>query len=84
MTRPSSMAGHIDIPQDGSDWAYKCHTYWAAQFWAMRRVLWPNDDPEDYTRSLSSAFAWAATGGKSGATFAMSVDERFVVKAEED
>ena len=38
-----------------------------------------NDD-ESFVRSLASSFAWKANGGKSGATFAKTADERFVVK----
>jgi len=37
-----------------------------------------NDD--SFVRSLASSFFWAANGGKSGATFAKTADERFVVK----
>lgn len=38
-------------------------------------------DPEQgYVDSLSSAESWAASGGKSGATFARTSDDRFVIK----
>jgi len=33
-----------------------------------------------YVQSLSSAFNWAASGGKSGASFARTADDRFVIK----
>ncbi|CAB9522040.1 Putative 1-phosphatidylinositol-3-phosphate 5-kinase FAB1C [Seminavis robusta] len=33
-----------------------------------------------YVQSLSSAFSWAASGGKSGASFARTSDDRFVIK----
>ena len=35
---------------------------------------------QGYVQSLSSAFSWAASGGKSGASFARSSDNRFVIK----
>jgi hypothetical protein len=66
---------------DQREWTYKCHTFWAGQFYAMRCALWPNDAADDYARSLGSAIAWDATGGKSGATFAKSLDGRLVVKS---
>ena len=33
-----------------------------------------------YVQSLSSAYSWAASGGKSGASFARTHDDRFVIK----
>jgi 1-phosphatidylinositol-3-phosphate 5-kinase len=33
-----------------------------------------------YVQSLASAYSWAASGGKSGASFARTTDERFVIK----
>ena len=38
------------------------------------------DVEQGYVQSLSSAFSWAASGGKSGASFARSSDDRFVIK----
>lgn len=38
------------------------------------------DVEQGYVQSLSSAFSWAASGGKSGASFARSSDNRFVIK----
>jgi Phosphatidylinositol-4-phosphate 5-Kinase len=38
------------------------------------------DVEQGYVQSLSSAFSWAASGGKSGASFARTTDDRFVIK----
>ena len=38
------------------------------------------DVEQSYVQSLSSAYSWAASGGKSGASFARTSDERFVIK----
>lgn len=40
----------------------------------------PHDIELGYIESLSSAEAWAASGGKSGASFARTSDDRFVIK----
>lgn len=70
-----------------------CTTYWATQFHAVRQVFLSrpfgkfdqtdadNDDVEQsYLESLSSAALWDASGGKSGASFARTSDDRFVIK----
>jgi 1-phosphatidylinositol-3-phosphate 5-kinase len=38
------------------------------------------DVEQAYVQSLSSAYNWAASGGKSGASFARTSDDRFVIK----
>jgi 1-phosphatidylinositol-3-phosphate 5-kinase len=70
---------------DGSHSRFLCRTSWAAQFHAMREVLCNmhgtnRNHEQDYARSLSLAENWAATGGKSGATFSKTLDNRFIVK----
>ena len=59
---------------------FQCHTYWATQFEAVRAAYLNEDDNEHYIRSLSISSSWAAKGGKSGASFSKSMDDRFVVK----
>jgi len=71
---------------------FVCTTYWATQFDAVRQVfLSParkldsaeGDSTEiekGYVESLSSAYLWDASGGKSGASFARTSDDRFVIK----
>lgn len=57
-----------------------CHTFWATQFQALRAEYLDDDDDEGYIRSLSLASRWNAQGGKSGASFSRTTDNRFVVK----
>jgi hypothetical protein len=38
------------------------------------------DVERSYIRSLATSFAWAASGGKSGAAFSRTTDDRFVIK----
>eukprot|EP00602_Paraphysomonas_sp_CaronLab_P009360 CAMPEP_0185038048 /NCGR_PEP_ID=MMETSP1103-20130426/33223_1 /TAXON_ID=36769 /ORGANISM="Paraphysomonas bandaiensis, Strain Caron Lab Isolate" /LENGTH=1645 /DNA_ID=CAMNT_0027576313 /DNA_START=45 /DNA_END=4979 /DNA_ORIENTATION=+ len=57
-----------------------CHSYWATQFQALRAEFLDDDDDEGYIRSLSLASRWNAQGGKSGASFSRTTDNRFVVK----
>jgi 1-phosphatidylinositol-3-phosphate 5-kinase len=68
---------------------FVCTTYWATQFHAVRQAfLGPNDGVQGnsldvekgYIQSLSAAYAWAASGGKSGASFSRTADQRFVIK----
>ena len=70
---------------------FVCTTYWATQFHAVRQGFLCDktghpDRPEsqdieqNYIESLSSAYSWAASGGKSGASFARTSDVRFVIK----
>lgn len=60
-----------------------CTAHWAAQFEAVRVGYLGAKDPdfaEHYIRSLSLSHRWSAQGGKSGASFSKSQDERLVVK----
>jgi hypothetical protein len=67
---------------------FVCTTYWATQFQAVRKVFLSQngsslsglDAEESFVESLSSAYSWAASGGKSGASFARTSDDRFVIK----
>lgn len=75
---------------------FVCTTYWATQFHAVRQIFLSEnagksdsavsalqssqDVEQSYIESLSSAYSWAASGGKSGASFARTADDRFVIK----
>jgi hypothetical protein len=67
---------------------FVCTTYWATQFHAVRKAFLSQngssssglDAEESFVESLSSAYSWAASGGKSGASFARTSDDRFVIK----
>ena len=68
-----------------------CTTFWATQFHAVRQAFLSSssteaekgkiiDVDETYIQSLSASHSWAASGGKSGASFSLTKDGRFVVK----
>jgi 1-phosphatidylinositol-3-phosphate 5-kinase len=75
---------------------FKCTTYWATQFHAVRQVFLsrssgkgegtasdgsePSEIEQSFVESLSSTAQWDASGGKSGASFSKSCDGRFVIK----
>lgn len=73
---------------------FVCTSYWATQFQAVRQVFLSQSstgklDPSQYlmseveqcyVESLSSAYVWNASGGKSGASFSRTSDDRFVIK----
>jgi hypothetical protein len=40
-----------------------------------------NDTEKNYVKSLSASLNWAVSGGKSGASFSKTSDERFIVKS---
>jgi hypothetical protein len=52
--------------------------YWALQFHGLRELVC--ECPRSVPQSLAFCAGWAATGGKSGASFEKTNDERFVVK----
>jgi Phosphatidylinositol-4-phosphate 5-Kinase len=76
---------------------FVCTTYWATQFHAVRQIFLSNNSTgtsedadllsspgaveQSYIESLSSAYSWAASGGKSGASFSRTSDDRFIVKS---
>ena len=53
-------------------------SYWALQFHGLRELVC--DSPRSVVQSLAFCRGWAATGGKSGASFEKTNDERFVIK----
>ena len=70
---------------------YICTTFWATQFHAVRQAFLSSsktdsqsdekiDVEQTYIQSLSASNSWAASGGKSGASFSLTKDGRFVVK----
>ncbi len=85
-----------DLDEKGQNLCkFVCTTYWATQFHAVREAfLSPTskdsainaptqtsmDIEKSFIMSLSSAYSWAASGGKSGASFARTSDDRFVIK----
>ena len=96
LIRNKSHVKHVfrDFDEKGQNVCkFTCTSYWATQFCAVREAfLSPNKDKDEsfgetsltveqaYVQSLISSYAWAASGGKSGASFARTADDRFVIK----
>ena len=57
-----------------------CESHCAVQFEAVRTAFLKEENNEGYVRSLAMSRKWVAQGGKSGATFSKSFDERFILK----
>ncbi len=70
-----------DTDEDGNvTCKFQCQIYWAKQFEAVRACYFKEEDNENFIRSLSMSSRWSAQGGKSGAAFSKSMDDRLVIK----
>ncbi|KAF1334156.1 Phosphatidylinositol 3-phosphate 5-kinase, partial [Globisporangium splendens] len=58
---------------------FSCKSYYAMQFHALRRLYYGGD--RNYVESLCHCEQWNAAGGKSGADFLKTRDQRFIAKA---
>uniref|UniRef100_A0A452R0A7 1-phosphatidylinositol 3-phosphate 5-kinase n=1 Tax=Ursus americanus TaxID=9643 RepID=A0A452R0A7_URSAM len=58
---------------------FYCRLYYAGEFHKMREVILGSSE-EDFIRSLSHSSPWQARGGKSGAAFYATEDDRFILK----
>jgi 1-phosphatidylinositol-3-phosphate 5-kinase len=69
---------------------FSCQVYWAKQFEALRKCYFQDDSSgnaaaiseslDNFIRSLAMSARWSAQGGKSGASFSKTMDERMVIK----
>ncbi|OQR95994.1 Phosphatidylinositol-3-phosphate5- kinase (Fab-like, PIPK-A1) [Achlya hypogyna] len=57
---------------------FSCKSYYATQFYALRQLLYK--DERKYVESLCQCEQWNASGGKSGAGFMRTKDQRFICK----
>uniref|UniRef100_A0A8D3E4Z4 1-phosphatidylinositol 3-phosphate 5-kinase n=1 Tax=Scophthalmus maximus TaxID=52904 RepID=A0A8D3E4Z4_SCOMX len=58
---------------------FYCRIYYAEEFHKMREEIMESAE-EDFVRSLSHCVNWQARGGKSGAVFYATEDDRFILK----
>ncbi|TMW65871.1 hypothetical protein Poli38472_003636 [Pythium oligandrum] len=58
---------------------FACKSYYAMQFHALRRLYYGGD--RNYVESLCHCDKWNVAGGKSGAGFLKTRDQRFIAKA---
>jgi hypothetical protein len=85
MSQTKSHVRHTFEETDENDRVvikFVCTSYWATQFEAVRAEYMQEEDNAGFIRSLSMSSRWATQGGKSGASFSKSVDERFVIKVK--
>lgn len=59
---------------------FQCQTFWSIQFEALRQCYFQGEDSSCFVRSLAASRDWSAQGGKSGASFSKTSDDRFVSK----
>ncbi|GAB9467920.1 hypothetical protein Gpo141_00005249 [Globisporangium polare] len=69
----------VDENQFQSATRFSCKSYYAMQFHALRRLYYGGD--RNYVDSLCNCEQWNAAGGKSGAGFLKTRDQRFIAKA---
>uniref|UniRef100_M4BGH5 1-phosphatidylinositol-3-phosphate 5-kinase n=1 Tax=Hyaloperonospora arabidopsidis (strain Emoy2) TaxID=559515 RepID=M4BGH5_HYAAE len=69
----------VDENQFQSGVRFCCKSYYAMQFHALRKLYYGGD--RNYVESLCNCQQWNVAGGKSGAGFLKTRDERFIAKA---
>ncbi|XP_053138781.1 1-phosphatidylinositol 3-phosphate 5-kinase isoform X2 [Hemicordylus capensis] len=70
---------HIELQFSDANAKFYCRIYYAGEFHKMREVILGSSE-EDFIRSLSHSLPWQARGGKSGAAFYVTEDDRFILK----
>ncbi|CAJ0945376.1 unnamed protein product, partial [Mesorhabditis belari] len=70
---------HVEVEFQDSHASFYVKAYYAERFRLLRKLLFPSGD-EAFIRSLSTAIFWTPQGGKSGAFFYRTQDQRFVIK----
>ncbi|KAK7913748.1 hypothetical protein WMY93_013959 [Mugilogobius chulae] len=70
---------HIELQFSDANAKFYCRIYYAEEFHKMREVIMESSE-EDFVRSLSHCVNWQARGGKSGAVFYATEDDRFILK----
>ncbi|KAK0404001.1 hypothetical protein QR680_017234 [Steinernema hermaphroditum] len=70
---------HIEVDFEDASARYYVKAYYAEQFQMLRKVLFTEGE-DQFIRSLSQSLNWNPEGGKSGASFFKTRDERFVFK----
>ncbi|XP_062390318.1 1-phosphatidylinositol 3-phosphate 5-kinase isoform X4 [Sardina pilchardus] len=70
---------HIELQFSDANAKFYCRIYYAEEFHKMRDEIMESTE-EDFVRSLSHCVNWQARGGKSGAVFYATEDDRFILK----
>ncbi|XP_044287721.1 1-phosphatidylinositol 3-phosphate 5-kinase isoform X3 [Varanus komodoensis] len=70
---------HVELQFSDANAKFYCRIYYAGEFHKMREVILGSSE-EDFIYSLSHSLPWQARGGKSGAAFYVTEDDRFILK----
>ncbi|XP_030642124.1 1-phosphatidylinositol 3-phosphate 5-kinase isoform X2 [Chanos chanos] len=70
---------HIELQFSDPNAKFYCRIYYAEEFHKMREDIMESTE-DDFVRSLSHCVNWQARGGKSGAVFYATEDDRFILK----
>ncbi|CAB1328640.1 unnamed protein product, partial [Coregonus sp. 'balchen'] len=70
---------HIELQFSDANAKFYCRIYYAEEFHKMREEIMASTE-DDFVRSLSHCVNWQARGGKSGAVFYATEDDRFILK----
>ncbi|XP_028663874.2 1-phosphatidylinositol 3-phosphate 5-kinase isoform X2 [Erpetoichthys calabaricus] len=70
---------HVELQFSDANAKFYCRIYYAQEFHKMREEIMESSE-EGFIRSLSHCVNWQARGGKSGAVFYATEDDRFILK----
>ncbi|XP_053569042.1 1-phosphatidylinositol 3-phosphate 5-kinase [Bombina bombina] len=70
---------HVELQFSDANAKFYCRIYYAGEFHRMRNVILGSTE-DDFIRSLAHCLPWQARGGKSGAAFYVTEDDRFILK----
>ncbi|KAM3862278.1 1-phosphatidylinositol 3-phosphate 5-kinase [Diretmus argenteus] len=70
---------HIELQFSDANAKFYCRIYYAEEFHKMREEIMESTE-DNFVRSLSHCVNWQARGGKSGAVFYATEDDRFILK----
>ncbi|XP_041118468.1 1-phosphatidylinositol 3-phosphate 5-kinase-like isoform X3 [Polyodon spathula] len=70
---------HIELQFSDANAKFYCRIYYAEEFHKMRAEIMESR-ADDFIRSLAHCVNWQARGGKSGAVFYATEDDRFILK----
>ncbi|CAG02599.1 unnamed protein product, partial [Tetraodon nigroviridis] len=77
--KKQALNPHIELQFSDASAKFYCRIYYAEEFHKMREEIMESSE-EDFVRSLSHCVNWQARGGKSGAVFYATEDDRFILK----
>lgn len=77
--KKQTLNPHVELQFSDANAKFYCRVYYAEEFQRMRDEVMESSQ-DDFVRSLSHCVNWQARGGKSGAVFYATEDDRFILK----